>query len=159
MCLQDREQGDRLKLKEIQKLVDDDTSMQNLSEAKQKDYIDELQLHRDTKKVGARSSNVAAAVDCRSCITKVSTEVCMLIESYFGLIKSCFSSEIYRSGLVCAPWRFSHVPTSTTVLSPRGSTQMMPLHLFLRFSILIQWIFLRSSSNGPVPGLNVCIVL
>ena len=75
MFLQDLEQGDRLKLSELQKLVDDDDTMQNLSEAKQKDYIDNLQLHRDTKKTGARSSNNAAAADCRTCITNVTTEV------------------------------------------------------------------------------------
>jgi hypothetical protein len=76
MCLQDREQGDRLKLSDIQKLVDDDPNMQNLSKTKRKEYLDDLQFHRDEKKMGARSSNNAAAVDCRASITKVSTEVC-----------------------------------------------------------------------------------
>ena len=76
MGLLDREEGDRLKLTEIQKLVDDDASMQNLSKAKEKEYIDELLIFRDLKKVGARSSNIAAAVDCRTCIQKVSDEVC-----------------------------------------------------------------------------------
>jgi hypothetical protein len=75
MFLQDREQGDRLKLSEIQELVNNDTSMQNLSETQQKEYIDDLQLHRDTKKTGARSSNNAAAADCRTSITNVTTEV------------------------------------------------------------------------------------
>jgi len=76
MFLQDREQGDRLKLSEIQKLVDDDTSLQNLSEAKRDQFIEDLQLHRDTKKMGARSSNNAAAADCRTCITNITAEVC-----------------------------------------------------------------------------------
>lgn len=75
MFLQDCEQGDRLKLSEIQKLVDNDPSMQDLSEAKQKEYIDDLLLHRDTTRTGARSSNNAAAADCRTCITNVTTEV------------------------------------------------------------------------------------
>ena len=75
MLLQDREQGDRLKLSEIQKLVDDDTAMQDLSEEKQKEYINDLQLHRTTKITGARSSNNAAAADCRTSITNVTTEV------------------------------------------------------------------------------------
>ena len=77
MFLQDREQGDRLKLSEIQKLMDDDPSLQNLSEAQQKDYIDKLQLHCDTKKAGVYSSNNAAAADCRRCITNVTAEVCI----------------------------------------------------------------------------------
>ena len=75
MFLQDHEQGDRLKLSEIQKLVDDDPSLQNLSEAQQKDFIDELQLHHDTKKAGACSSNNAAVADCRRCIMNVTAEV------------------------------------------------------------------------------------
>jgi hypothetical protein len=84
MCLQDREQGDRLSLREIQMLVDDDPDMQNLSKAEKKEYIDDLQFHRDTKQMGARSSNTAAAVDCRACITNVSTEVCTLFFLFFG---------------------------------------------------------------------------
>jgi hypothetical protein len=79
MCFQDREHGDRLKLADIQKLVDNDPMMQNLSNAKQKEYIDILQLHRDMKTMGARSSNNAAAADCRECITNVSSEVRTLL--------------------------------------------------------------------------------
>jgi hypothetical protein len=84
MFLQDREQGDRLKLSEIQKLVDDDASLKNLSKAKQAEFIKDLQLHRDTNKTGARSSNNAAAADCRTCITNVTAEV-RTPWMYFGL--------------------------------------------------------------------------
>ena len=75
-----REHGDCLTLAEIQKLVDDDTDMQDLSKSSQQEYIDALQIHRDTKKTGSRASNVAAAVDCQGVIARVSTEVCIVPE-------------------------------------------------------------------------------
>jgi hypothetical protein len=78
LYLQDCELGDCLKLPEIQKLVDNDPNMQNLSKAKRKEFLDDLQLHRDTKKTGACSSNAGAVVDCQACIIKMSTEVCTL---------------------------------------------------------------------------------
>ena len=84
MGLQDRVQGDRLKLSDIQKLVDEDPSMQNLSDTRKNEYLEDLQIYRETKKSGARTSNLAAAVDCRSCIVKVTEEVCTF-EPYFEL--------------------------------------------------------------------------
>jgi hypothetical protein len=77
LSLQDRDHGDRLNLAQIQKLVDEDTDMQQLPKARQKEYIDDLQAHRDSKTMGARASNVAAAVDCRTSIGRVSSEVCI----------------------------------------------------------------------------------
>jgi hypothetical protein len=71
----DRDKGDRLTLKEIQKLVDDDAALQNLSEDQKQEFIAELQIHRDTKKTGVRASNQAAATDCRGTIDRVSREV------------------------------------------------------------------------------------
>jgi hypothetical protein len=102
ICLQDREQGDRLKLADIQKLVDDDPSMHNLSDAKQKEYIDIHQDHRDVKTTGARSSNNAAAADCRECITKVSTEVCTLLNHIWVTLKLLKLRNLSERTGVCA---------------------------------------------------------
>jgi hypothetical protein len=77
LSLQDRDHGDRLNLAQIQKLVDDDVDTQHLSKARQKEYINDLQAHHDSKTMGARASNVAAAVDCRTSIARVSLEVCI----------------------------------------------------------------------------------
>lgn len=83
----DREKGDRLTLKEIQKLVDDDTSLKNLSDVQIQEFIAELQAHRDIKKTGVRASNKAAALDCRGTIDRISCEVrtllvCHLVRLY-----------------------------------------------------------------------------
>jgi hypothetical protein len=74
MC-PDCDKGDRLTLKEIQKLVDEDTSLQNLSENQKGEFIAELQAHRDIKKTGIRATNQAAASDCRGTIDRISGEV------------------------------------------------------------------------------------
>lgn len=66
-----------MKLADIQKLVEDDSSMQNLSKAQQQEYIEDLQIYRDSKRTGVRASNVAAALDCRGVVDNVSAEVCM----------------------------------------------------------------------------------
>lgn len=71
----DRDKGDRLKLADIQKLVDEDTEMQNLSKSEIKVFIDELKEHRETMKSGVRASNFAAAADCRGVVDRISTEV------------------------------------------------------------------------------------
>jgi hypothetical protein len=71
----DRDKGDRLTLKEIQKLVDDDPVLQNLSENQKQEFLAELKTHRDTMKTGVRASNQAAAMDCRGTIDRISGEV------------------------------------------------------------------------------------
>ena len=65
-----------LTLKEIQKLVDDDTSMQNLSKIQKQEYLDNLQTYRDTKKTGVRASNQAAALDCWGTVNRMLNKVC-----------------------------------------------------------------------------------
>lgn len=69
--------GDRLKLAQIQKLVEDDMDMQSLSKAQQQKFINDLQVHRNTIHVGACKSNNAAAVDCRGAVARISTKVCI----------------------------------------------------------------------------------
>jgi hypothetical protein len=71
----DRDEGNRLKLADIQKLVDEDAELQNLSNAQKEIFIDGLKLHRETMKSGVRASNVAAAADCRAVVDKISNEV------------------------------------------------------------------------------------
>jgi hypothetical protein len=78
----DREQGDRLKLADIQKLVDEDTEMQNLSKSEEKVFIDGLKLHRETMKTGVRASNIAATVDARAVVDRISTEVSFSFSSF-----------------------------------------------------------------------------
>jgi hypothetical protein len=59
-----------LKLADIQKLVDEDTEMQNLSKSEKNDFIDTLKLHRETKKMGVCASNIAAAADGRAVVDR-----------------------------------------------------------------------------------------
>ena len=75
MLTSDREKGDRLKLAEIQKLVDEDLAMQNLSKSEIKGFIEDLKEHRETMKLGVRASNIAASHDCRTVVDRISTEV------------------------------------------------------------------------------------
>jgi hypothetical protein len=51
--------------------------MQNLSEAQHQEFINNLQIHRNTMRTGARASNTAAAVDCRGAVAKISNEACI----------------------------------------------------------------------------------
>lgn len=71
----DCEKGDCLTLKEIQKLVDDDTSLQNLSDIQMQEFIAKLQAHQDTKKTGVCASNQASALDCRGTIDRISCKI------------------------------------------------------------------------------------
>ena len=115
MCLQDHDHGDHLKLIDIQKLVDNDPNMQNLSKAKQKEYIDDLQVHHDMKIVGACSSNNATVVDCQACIMKVSTEVCTCLNHILVELKLLQLRNLSEQMSVCALAFFmcSHIHDST----------------------------------------------
>ncbi|KAF8239106.1 hypothetical protein L208DRAFT_1478308 [Tricholoma matsutake] len=73
-------QGDRLMLAEIQHLVNNNASMNNLSKSQKQEYINDLQAHRDTKKSGAHASNAVAAMDCRGTVARISEELTDLSE-------------------------------------------------------------------------------
>ncbi|KAF8237874.1 hypothetical protein L208DRAFT_1244996, partial [Tricholoma matsutake] len=72
--------GGRLKLVDLQKLVDDDPSMQRLSKDQQQQYIADLKLHRETTRIGIHTSNAAAMTDCRASVGRMSTEIRNLSE-------------------------------------------------------------------------------
>jgi HPt (histidine-containing phosphotransfer) domain-containing protein len=80
----DREKGDRLHLAEIQKLVEDDASMKDLSQPQHQEFIDNLKKYRETNKTGVRASNKLAALDCRGVVDRVSTEVCIYRDVLVG---------------------------------------------------------------------------
>ena len=71
----DRDKGDHLKLADIQKLVEEDAEMQNLSKSQKKVFIDGLKELRETMKSGVCASNLAAVADCRAIVDRISTEV------------------------------------------------------------------------------------
>lgn len=62
-------------LREIQELVAEDETLQNLSKERHEELLEELRLHRDLKKTGIRASNTAASTDCRATVAKINTEV------------------------------------------------------------------------------------
>jgi hypothetical protein len=67
--------GGTYTLREIQELVAVDEALQNLSKERHDELIENLQLHRDLKKVGVRASNTAASTDCRATVAKINLEV------------------------------------------------------------------------------------
>ena len=76
------EQGSWLKLAQLQKLVEDNTDMQDLSKARWQEFIDDLQIYCDTKQTGSRASNTAAMIDCRGTVDRISNEVCIPYPSF-----------------------------------------------------------------------------
>lgn len=70
-----RPQGRRLKLKELRELVNDDADMQRLTLEEQEELKDELVAHRSLKTEGARPSNRSAALDYRTTVERINTEV------------------------------------------------------------------------------------
>lgn len=70
-----RGHGDRYSLADIQKHIDENQSLQELSKEDQAQLIKELQEHRDVKKKGAWVSNAAAAQDMKYTMQRISIEV------------------------------------------------------------------------------------
>ena len=161
MCLQDHDHGDRLKLIDIQKLVDNNPNMQNLSKAKQKEYIDDLQVHHDTKIVGARSSNNAAVVDCWACIIKVSTEVHTRLNHILVELKLPQLRNLLEQTGVCALTFFmhSHIHNSTVpswvdsddaIAFVSGVLDLKPMDFLTKFE---QWAC--AMTKGMCCALNI----
>jgi hypothetical protein len=61
--------------------VDDNKDMQDLSKAQQQEFIDNLEIHRDTRQMGSCASNTMAAIDCQGTIDRISKEVCIIMYS------------------------------------------------------------------------------
>ena len=70
-----RGHGDRYSLADIQKHVNEDESLKELSKEDQAELIKELQEHRDVKTKGTRVSNAAAAQDMKYMMERISIEV------------------------------------------------------------------------------------
>ena len=70
-----RDHGNHLNLAQIQKLVEDDTEMQDLSEAQQQVFINKLQTYHNIKHTGIHASNTAATVDSWGAVARISNEV------------------------------------------------------------------------------------
>ena len=71
----DLEEGKRLLLSDIQKLVAADAELQNISIEREEELINNLKQHRELKKSGARTSNVSAAKDARATMLRLNEEV------------------------------------------------------------------------------------
>jgi len=76
------EQGSRLKLAQLQKLVEDNADMQDLLKAQQQEFINNLQIYHDTKQTGSHASNTAAAIDCWGTVNRISNKVCIPYPSF-----------------------------------------------------------------------------
>jgi len=110
------EHSDCLTLTEIQKLMDDDTDMQDLSKLSQQEYINALQIHHDMKKTGSHTSNVAAAVDCWGVIVRVSTEVCIVPEPSLHTTEDASDLKPIRAHQCLHHGFFSPIHTSTMMI-------------------------------------------
>jgi hypothetical protein len=75
MYLSDCVHGDHLNLAKIQKLVEDNSDMQDLSKAQQQEFINKLQLYHNINHTGAGASNTAAALNCQRAIARISNKV------------------------------------------------------------------------------------
>lgn len=70
--------GHRATLQELQRMGRDDPNLKDMSTSQEQVLIDALVEHRDFKRIGARPSNRAAALDTRFAVDKLNTEVCCL---------------------------------------------------------------------------------
>jgi hypothetical protein len=62
-------------MREIQKLVDDDLELQDLSKEQEQELKEKLIEHRALKETGARVSNSSAAADTRATMSHINIEV------------------------------------------------------------------------------------
>lgn len=67
--------GGTYTLREIQEMVAEDETLHDLSKEQHKEFIENLQLHRELKKTGVRASNIAASTDARATVAKINVEV------------------------------------------------------------------------------------
>ncbi|KAF8346292.1 hypothetical protein F5887DRAFT_1182188, partial [Amanita rubescens] len=72
---QDRPNGERLSLLEIQKLVDDDKDIENISEEQKNELIEDLKAYRELKQMGSRASSLSVAQDVRQTMQRITIEV------------------------------------------------------------------------------------
>jgi hypothetical protein len=66
--------GERVKLKELRQLIEDDPAYQNLTIEEEDKLKEEVLEHRKQKKVGARPTNKSAAQDYRAQLTQMNNE-------------------------------------------------------------------------------------
>ncbi|KAF8331782.1 hypothetical protein F5887DRAFT_894829 [Amanita rubescens] len=72
---QDRPNGERLSLLEIQKMVDDDKDIENISEEQKNELIKDLKAYRELKQTGSRASSLSVAQDVRQTMQRITIEV------------------------------------------------------------------------------------
>ncbi|KAF8344810.1 hypothetical protein F5887DRAFT_858589, partial [Amanita rubescens] len=68
------EEGNRLKLVEVQKMIDIEKITQEMTEQDKNDLLQELEDHRELKHKGARASNLSTAQDMRFTMQRLSQE-------------------------------------------------------------------------------------
>lgn len=69
------EGGNKHTLKELQKLVNEDASLKNLSKEREQELIAALEDHRALKTTGARATGHAAAIDAAKNVDTMIQEV------------------------------------------------------------------------------------
>ncbi|KAF8229076.1 hypothetical protein L208DRAFT_1288432 [Tricholoma matsutake] len=143
LSLQDHDHGDRLNLAQIQKLMDDDTNMQHLSKTQQKEYINDLQAHCDSKTTGARASNVAAAVDCHTSIARVSLEIRNLSERT-GVCAFIFFTHTHIHDSTIPAWANSDNATAFV-------SEVLDLEPMDLLAKLEQWACIMKTSDNDHP--------
>ena len=77
-----REEGNRLKLLEVQNMINLEEIMQELTADEKSELLQELEDHRELKKKGARASSISAAQDMRFTIQRLSQEVSLRLSAY-----------------------------------------------------------------------------
>ncbi|KAM6488896.1 hypothetical protein JOM56_001311 [Amanita muscaria] len=72
---QGRLDGERLSLVQIQKLIDKEHCLDDISEEQKHELINELQVYRELKQTGSRATSLSAAQDVRQTMQRLSVEL------------------------------------------------------------------------------------
>ncbi|KAF8518835.1 hypothetical protein BU17DRAFT_90632 [Hysterangium stoloniferum] len=139
-------QGDRLTLADIQKLVDDDVSMQNPSKDQCRELFENLQMHRDLKRTGVHISNAAAALDCQGAVSRVSTEIRDLSERT-GMCSMVFFTRTHIHDTTIPSWADS----DGAIAFVSEVLKLEPMEFLARFE---QWACARIKSGSPQENLQ-----
>jgi hypothetical protein len=115
--LKDRDVGDKLTLSNLRQKLKTDPELQNLSPERERELLQELEVHRSLKKNGIRATNLAITNDVARTMAHLNDEVRWRF-SLWSLLSDCASRFlVWESGLVPTDWHSSRGATLLTLLN------------------------------------------
>ncbi|KIJ58759.1 hypothetical protein HYDPIDRAFT_54037, partial [Hydnomerulius pinastri MD-312] len=96
-------EGQKYSMQDIWKMVLDDPKFQDLTKEEEEKYKDDLQAHRDAKKVSVRASNFAAAEDVATTLDHIFNELDGLAMRT-GIYASLWVTRGHAFDTHCATW-------------------------------------------------------